>query len=90
MTVTEEQYAGAVRHNEYMGNSEYRKKCGIRAGTESLVNEIANGHGARKSRHRSEKGLRLRLAAFACNVKRYMRYTEEYAQNQGNIIELQV
>ena len=92
LTVTEEQYAGAVRHHEYMGNSEYRKKCGIRAGAESLVNEIANGHGARKSRHRSEQGSRLQLllAAIACNVKRYMRYTVECVQNQRNIIEVQV
>lgn len=92
LTVSEEQYAGAVRHHEYMGNSEYRKQCGIRAGAESLVNEIANGHGARKSRHRSEEGSRLQLllAAIACNVKRYIRHTVECVQNKGNIIETQV
>jgi hypothetical protein len=92
LTVSEEQYAGAVRHHEYMGNSEYRKQCGIRAGAESLVNEIANGHGARKSRHRSEEGSRLQLllSAIGCNVKRYIRYTVECVQNQENIIEVQV
>jgi len=55
LTVGEAQYAGAERHHKYMGNSEYRKQCGVRAGAESLVNEVANKHGARKSRHRTEK-----------------------------------
>jgi hypothetical protein len=89
LTVTEEQYAGAARHHEYMGNTEYRKECGVRAGAESLVNEVANGHGARKSRHRSEEGSRLQLlfAAISCNVKRYIRHTVECVQNQGNLIE---
>lgn len=92
LTVTEEQYAGAARHHKYMGNTEYRKECGIRAGAESLVNEIANGHGARKSRHRSEEGSRLQLlfAAISCNVKRYIRHTVECVQNQGNLIEAEV
>jgi hypothetical protein len=92
LTVTEEQYAGAARHHKYMENSEYRKECGIRAGAESLVNEVANHHGSRKSRHRSEEGSRLQLlfAAMSCNVKRYIRYTVECVQNQGNLIELEV
>jgi len=92
LTVTEEQYAGAARHHKYMGNTEYRKECGIRAGAESLVNEIAHGHGARKSRHRSEEGSRLQLlfAAISCNVKRYIRHTVECVQNQGNLIEAEV
>lgn len=92
LTVTEEQYAGAARHHKYMGNTEYRKECGIRAGAESLVNEIAHGHGTRKSRHRSEEGSRLQLlfAAISCNVKRYIRHTVECVQNQGNLIEAEV
>ena len=49
----EEQYAGAQRHHQYMEDEDYRKECAIRAGAESLVNEVANGHGARKARHRS-------------------------------------
>jgi hypothetical protein len=56
LTVSEEQHAGAARHHKYMGDAEYRKRCAIRSGAESLVNEVANGHGARKSRHRSEIG----------------------------------
>ncbi len=92
LTVSEEQYAGAVRHHEYMGNSEYRKECGIRAGAESLVNEIANGHGARKSRHRSEEGSRLQLllAAIACNVKRYLKHKVECVQNQPKLAKVRV
>jgi len=92
LTVTEEQYAGAARHHKYMGNTEYRKECGIRAGAESLVNEIAHGHGTRKSRHRSEEGSRLQLlfAAISCNVKRYIRHTVECVHNQGNLMETEV
>ena len=92
LTVTEEQYAGAARHHKYMGNTEYRKECGIRAGAESLVNEVANGHGARKSRHRSEEGSRLQLlfAAISCNVKRYIRHTVECVQNEVDLIEAEV
>ncbi|MFX0067307.1 MAG: transposase [Candidatus Hermodarchaeota archaeon] len=89
LTVDEEQYAGTIRHHKYMGDSEYRKKCGTRAGAESLVNEVANGHGARKSRHRSEEGSRLQLllAALACNVKRYIRHKVSCAQKQSQMIE---
>jgi len=83
LTVNEEQYAGAVRHQEYMGNSDYRRECGIRAGAEGLVNEIANGHGARKARHRSKEGpkLQLVLAALGCNIKRYIRYVKKCGLN---------
>ena len=92
LTVSEEQHAGAVRHHKYMSDAEYRKRCAIRSGAESLVNEVANGHGARKSRHKTEKGSRLQLllAALACNVKRYINYKVECAQNQGKIIEVTV
>ena len=75
-----------------MSDAEYRKRCAIRSGAESLVNEVANGHGARKSRHKTEKGSRLQLllAALACNVKRYINYKVECAQNQGKSIEVTV
>lgn len=90
LNVDEEQYAGAARHHKYMGNSEYRKECGTRAGAESLVNEVANGHGARKSRHKSESGSRLQLllASLACNVKRFIRYKVEYVQKYEEIAGL--
>lgn len=92
LTVSEEQHAGAARHHKYMGDAEYRKRCAIRSGAESLVNEVANGHGARKSRHRTEKGSRLQLllAALACNVKRYIKYKVKCVQNQGKIVEVMV
>jgi hypothetical protein len=79
LTVDEAQYAGAVRHHEYMGNVEYRKECGTRAGAESLVNEIANSHDGRQARHRNEKGARLQLlfAGISCNVKRFIRFTQQ-------------
>ena len=81
LTVNQEQYAGAARHHKYMGSTDYRKKCAIRAGAESLVNEIANGHGARKSKHKTEERSRLQLifASIACNVKRFISYKVEYA-----------
>ena len=90
--MSEEQHAGAARHHKYMGDAEYRKRCAIRSGAESLVNEVANGHGARNSRHKSEKGSRLQLllAALACNVKRYMKHKVKCAQNQGKIVEVMV
>ncbi len=92
LTVNEEQYAGAVRHHKYMSDTEYRKECGIRAGAESLVNEVANGHGARRSRHRNKGSskLQLLLAALACNVKRYLKYKEKYAQKQPQIAEMAI
>ncbi len=86
LTVDEAQYAGATRHHKYMSNTEYRKECGIRAGAESLVNEIANSHDGRQSRHRNEKGSRLQLifAGISCNVKRFVRYAQNCAQNPVN------
>jgi hypothetical protein len=87
LTVDEAQYAGAARHHQYMGDPEYRKKCAVRAGAESLVNEIANGHNGRQSRHRDEKGSRLQLlmAGISCNVKRFIRFTQNSAQNPSKI-----
>lgn len=87
LTVDEAQYAGAARHHEYMGNIEYRKECGIRAGAESLMNEIANAHDGRQSRHRNEKGSRLQLifAGMSCNVKRFIRYTQSCGLNPVNM-----
>jgi hypothetical protein len=84
LRISEEQYAGAARHQQYMENFDYRQECGIRAGAESLVNEVANGHGARKSRHRTEKRSRLQLifASIGCNVKRFIRYQVNCVQNQ--------
>lgn len=92
LTIDEEQYAGAERHHKYMSDPDYRKKCSIRAGAESLVNEVANSHGARKSRHRTEGRSRLQLilASIACNVKRYLKHMEECAQNQPILAEARV
>ncbi len=92
LTIDEEQYAGAGRHHKYMGDTDYRKQCGIRAGAESLVNEVANSHGARKSRHRTEGRSRLQLifGSIACNVKRYLKHKVECAQNQFKLEEVRV
>lgn len=83
LTIDEKQYAGAERHHQYMGDPDYRKECGIRAGAESLVNEIANAHGARKSRHKTEERSRLQLifAALGCNVKRFVNHSQNCVQN---------
>ncbi len=80
VTIGEAQYAGAVRHHKYMSNSEYRKECAIRAGAEATVSELTRAHGVRKSRHkeRSRTRLQLTFAAIACNVKRFIRYGEQY------------
>jgi len=80
-TVDEAQHAGAVRHHDYMSNSEYRKECAIRAGAEATVSELTRGHGVRKSRHRKRDRTRLQLifAALACNVKRFIRHREQCA-----------
>lgn len=89
LTIGEAQYAGAARHHKYMGDPEYRKKCAVRSGAESLVNEVANKHGARKSRHRTEKRSKLQLvfAAIACNVKRYINnVVDSCAQNQAEMV----
>jgi hypothetical protein len=87
LDVSEAQYAGAARHHKYMGNADYRKECGIRAGAESLMNEVANGHGARQSKHKTEQRSRLQLlfACIGCNVKRYLRYTQSCVQNQAEL-----
>jgi len=72
-----------------MGDVEYRKECGTRAGAESLVNEIANSHDGRQARHRTEKGARLQLflAGISCNVKRFIRFTQEKSvQNVVNAV----
>ena len=90
LNISEAQYAGAERHHKYMGDAEYRKKCGIRSGAESLVNEVANKHGTRRSRHRTEKRSKLQLifAAMACNVKRYINYAvDSCVQNQPEMVE---
>ncbi len=89
LTISEEQYAGAARHQQYMEDSEYRQECGIRAGAESLVNEVANGHGTRRSRHKTEKRSRLQLifASIGCNVKRFIRYQVNCVQNQPEMVE---
>ncbi len=58
LKVNEAQYAGVERHQQYMGDVEYRKEYGIRTGAESLVNEVVNGHDCRQSRHRNETGSR--------------------------------
>jgi hypothetical protein len=83
LTFDDKNYAGAIRHHLYMSNADYRKECAIRSGAESLVNEIANSHGARKSRHKTEKRSRLQLtfSALSCNIKRYMKHMGKYVQN---------
>lgn len=77
LNIDEAQHAGAARHHEYMGNTEYRKECGIRAGAESLMNELANTHDGRQSRHRTEKGSRLQavFAGISCNIKRFIQFS---------------
>ncbi len=87
LDVSEQQYAGAERHHLYMGNIDYRKECGIRAGAESLVNEVANGHGARESNHKTESRSKIQLifSSIGCNVKRYIRYMHICAQKQEEI-----
>ncbi len=90
LTTDEAQYAGAKRHKIFMEDEEYRKSCAIRSGAESLVHEITAGHDCRKSRHRSEKGSRLQLifGAIACNVKRFLHYMADSAQNQVMLAEI--
>lgn len=87
LNIDEAQYAGATRHHKYMGDKEYRKECGIRSGAESLVNEIANAHDGRQSHHRDEKGSRLQLllGGISCNVKRFIRYTQNCVKNPVNV-----
>ena len=84
LTIDESSYAGALRHHKYMGDTEYRKQCGVRAGAEGMVSELTRSHGVRKSRHRSESPTRIQFiyAAIACNVKRYIRHI----QNDGYLV----
>ncbi len=84
LTIDEAQYAGAIRHHRYMEDPDYRKECGVRSGAESLVNEIANSHGARKSKHKTEKRSRLQLlfSGISCNIKRYINYNLNSGQSE--------
>jgi len=77
LSISEAQHAGAVRHHRYMEDPDYRKECAVRSGAESLVNEVANTHGARQSKHKKEERSRLQLlfSAISCNVKRYINHT---------------
>ena len=81
LTIDESAYAGALRHHQYMGDTDYRKECAIRAGAEGMVNEIANAHGMRRARHRKLTRIKLQMvfAALACNVKRFIRHGDKYA-----------
>lgn len=76
LTIDEASYAGAARHHQYMENTDYRKRCAIRAGAEATVSEMVRAHGVRRSRHRTEGRTRLQVlfAAIACNVKRFIRH----------------
>ncbi len=80
LTIDEAAYAGAARHHQYMEDTNYRKRCAIRAGVEATVSEMVRVHGVRRSRHRTEGRTRLQLlfAAIACNVKRFIRHGELY------------
>ncbi len=46
LTIDEASYAGAVRHHRYRGNTDYRKRCAIRAGAEATVSEMVRAHGS--------------------------------------------
>ena len=61
LTTDEASYAGAARHHRYMGNTDYRKRCAIRAGAEATVSEMVRAHGVRRSKHRTEGRTRLQL-----------------------------
>ena len=76
LTIDEASYAGAARHHQYMENTDYRKRCAIRAGVEATVSEMVRAHGVRRSKHRTEGRTRLQLlfAVIACNVKRFIRH----------------
>ncbi len=81
LTIDEAMYAGALRHHQYMEDTDYRKECAIRAGAEGMVNEIVHTHGMRKARHRELPRIKLQMifSALACNVKRFIRHGEKYA-----------
>jgi len=76
--VDEANYVGAARHHKYMENPEYRKECATRAGVEGTVSEFTRAHGMRKSRHRNKEDTKPQMlfAAIACNIKRFIRYTQ--------------
>ena len=59
LTIDEASYAGAARHHQYMENTDYRKRCAIRAGAEATVSEMVRAHGVRRSKHRTEGRTRL-------------------------------
>ena len=77
--VRQAQYVGARRHHLYMEDEKYRKQCAVRAGVEATVSELTRAHGARASRHRKAVRTRLQIifAAMACNVKRFIRYSQQ-------------
>ena len=79
--VSEAQHVGARRYHRYMEDAGYRKKCAVRAGAEATVSELTRAHGARKSRHRKAARTKLQIlfAAMACNVKRFIRYSQQGA-----------
>lgn len=81
LTIDAVAYAGALRHHQYMNDTDYRKECATRAGAEATVNEITNAHGMRKARHRKTSQIKLQMiiAGIACNVKRFIRHGETYA-----------
>jgi len=88
VTFNKASYTGAIRHHKYMGDKEYRKECGIRAGAEAMVSELVRAHGVRKSRHRvdSRTELQLIFAAIACNVKRFIRHGVKYGYLEPKLV----
>ena len=88
LTVDEQAYAGSIRHHKYMGDTNYRKQCGIRAGVEGTVHEITSAHGMRKARHRETGRIKLQMifAGIACNVKRFIRYGDSYAYLEPELV----
>lgn len=85
--VDEANYVGALRHHRYMEDKAYRDECAIRSGAEATVSEITRTHGMRKSRHRKQARtwLQLIFAAIACNVKRFIRYGQNYAYLEAKL-----
>ena len=65
LTIDEASYAGAARHHQYMENTDYRKRCAIRAGAEATVSEMVRARGVRRSKHRTEGRTRLQIH-FCC------------------------
>ena len=79
--VDQAQYVGASRYHHYMQDVAYRKECAVRSGVEATVSELTRVHGARRSRHRKPTRTRLQMifATLACNVKRFIRYAQNWA-----------